>query len=272
MKNQIIAPKGALIVFEGIDGSGKSTQIKKMKKYLKNDLNRKVKVIRWKSSHLVGDYLNKLSDLDEQPSALALSIIIAADLSENIAKKVLPALARGYVVLCDRYSFTGIVRDSVVNNFDVAWLNDLYSFVPKPDKVFYFRVNTATSIDRVDYRLKKGMSKLVEKMHKKYGNVSHKKVQSLLNELKGTTTDGSMAGSMEDTLRSLKKGERIFQVNGDPLTEEVAKQQREDLITKLLQTYDRMSKDLKFTVVDAMQSVKNVSAELEDALSQFLAK
>lgn len=272
MKTKLAAQRGALIVFEGIDGSGKSTQIKKMKKYVEDRLYRKVLVVRWKSSRLVGEYLNNLRKLDEQPSPLALSLIVAADLSENVVKKILPALAQGKVVLCDRYSFTGIVRDSVVNHCQLSWLEDLYSFVPKPDKVLYFKVNAPTSIQRVDSRLERGLSKLLQVLRKKYKNLSHKKVQSLLADLKGSMSEGSMAGSMEDTLHALKRGELLFQVNGDPLTEEVARKQREELISALIHAYDRIGKASKFVPIDAMKSVKVVSWLVQSELDSLLKK
>ncbi len=271
MKSKSLGHKGCLIVFEGIDGSGKTTQIKHIKKYIKQELHRRVEVVQWKSSSIVGKYLQKMSELEEQPSALALSLIVAADLSENVAKKILPALAQGKVVLCDRYSYTGIVRDAIVNGFDSAWLQDIYSFVPKPDKVFYFRVNAQTSIGRVDARLKHGLQKMVKQIRKKYGAVSDSKLQALLVKLQNNASEGSMAGSMEDTLRALRKGERLFQVNGDPLTEEIALKQREELIEHLLYAYTKIAKHEQFAVINAMQSEKAVTADLVTALDDFLA-
>jgi dTMP kinase len=271
MKNIQMHPQGKLIVFEGIDGSGKSTQINLIKKHIRKQYGREVVVTSWKNSQVVGDYLRHLDDLVEQPSALALSIIVAADLSERVAKEILPALAQGKVVLCDRYTYTGIVRDQVVHNFDVSWLKDLYSFAPKADLVVYFKVNDATSVQRVDHRMKVGLNKLIEKVREKHGKVSKKKIHSLLEKLKGSMTAGSMSGSMVDTMQALRKGEKIYQVNGDPLTMQIAEQQRMELVNHLIAAYERYSKAEGFVEVDAMLSVKNVSDQIEKELVGVLS-
>ncbi|MBI4836648.1 MAG: dTMP kinase [Candidatus Abawacabacteria bacterium] len=271
MKNtNKMTTKGKLIVFEGIDGSGKSTQIKKVKKYIEKEYGRKVVVSSWKSSPLVGDYLKHVEELDEQPTPLAMSIIIAADLSERVAKVILPALAAGKVVLCDRYSYTGIIRDLVVNGLDEAWLEDMYSFAPSPDMVLYFKVTDAISVQRVDSRMEAGVSKLAKKLRKKKGKISPKQMQRLIKKLKGSMSGGSMSGSMVDTLRSLKKGEKLYQINGDPLTAEIAQDQRLTLVNKLIATYEQMSKKKHFQVIDAMQPIKAVSKQIKSLLPSVL--
>ncbi len=264
--------KGKLIVFEGIDGSGKSTQIKRIKKYIKNQFDRDVVVSSWKSAPIVSDYLRDLDKLDEQPSPLALSLIIAADLNERVQKEIVPALERGKVVICDRYTYTGLVRDKVVNNIDTAWLEDIYSFAPKPDMVFYFQVNDATSVERVDQRMQEGLARLVKKLRKKHGKVSEKKISKLIDKLKGSMTNGSTAGSMVDTIQSLRKGERIYQVNGDPLTEEIAQQQRMELVNHLIAEYNAIAKKQHFVEVDAMKPINDVSWQIEQSLQGLLGK
>ncbi len=264
--------KGKLIVFEGIDGSGKSTQIKKIKKYIKQNFGRDVVVSSWKSGPIVSDYLRNLDKLEEQPSALALSLIVAADLNERVQKEIAPALAHGKVVLCDRYTYTGLVRDKVVNAIDTAWLEDVYSFAPTPDMVFYFQVNDATSVQRVDHRMQEGLANLVKKLRQKHGKVSEKKVGKLIEKLKGSMTNGSMAGSMVDTLHALRKGEKIYQVNGDPLTEEIAHKQRMQLVNNLIAEYNALAKKQRFVEVDAMKPIKDVSWQIEQSLQGLLSK
>lgn len=265
-------PKGTLIVFEGIDGSGKSTQIKKIKKYIKKQFDRDVVTSSWKSAPIVSDYLRDLDKLDEQPSPLALSLIVAADLNERVQKEIVPALERGKVVICDRYTYTGLVRDKVVNNIDTAWLEDVYSFAPKPDMVFYFQVNDATSVERVDQRMQEGLARLVKKLRKKHGKVSEKKISKLIDKLKGSMASGSTAGSMVDTIQSLRKGERIYQVNGDPLTEEIAQQQRMELVNHLIAEYNSLAKKQKFVEVDAMKPIQDVSWQIEHSLQSLFGK
>lgn len=264
--------KGKLIVFEGIDGSGKSTQIKRIKKYIKNNFGRDVVVSSWKSGPIISDYLRNLDKLVEQPASLALSLIVAADLNERVQKEIAPALERGKVVLCDRYTYTGLVRDKVVNGIDTAWLEDVYSFAPTPDMVFYFQVNDATSVQRVDLRMQEGLANLVKRLRQKHGKVSDKKVGKLIEKLKGSMTNGSMAGSMVDTLQALRKGEKIYQVNGDPLTEEIAQKQRMALVNDLIAEYNAIAKKQRFVKVDAMKPIKDVSWEIEQSLQGLLSK
>lgn len=270
-KSQTTARKGKLIVFEGIDGSGKSTQVAKMKKYIEKHYGKDVVMSSWRSSPLVGDYLKHLDELEEQPTSLALSIIAAADLSERVAKVIEPALAAGKVVLCDRYTYTGIIRDVIVNKLNESWLLDLYSFAPKPDLVLYFKVTDAISVERVDNRMQEGLNKLVKKLKKKKGKVSKKKIHSLVEKLKGSMAGGSMSGSMVDTIHALKKGERLYQINGDPLTIAVAQDQRLELVNTLIGAYDRWSKQSKFAEIDAMLTIKAVSQEIKHTLKKVLA-
>lgn len=262
--------KGKIIVFEGIDGSGKSTQIKRVAKHIRKKYGRDVVISSWKNSAIVGDYLKKLNQLEEQPSALALSIIVAADLSERIAKEILPAVEAGKIVLCDRYTYTGIIREEVVNNFDHDWLIDIYSFAPKPDLVLYFKVTDAISVQRVDSRMEEGLEKLAKKLRKKQGKVSKKKVAELVQKLKGSMSEGSITGSMVETIKAIKKGEKLYQINGDPLTEQIANEQRLELVNKLIAAYDMWQKKEKFIEIDAMKTIKEVSRDIKQVLKKML--
>lgn len=84
-------------------------------------------------------------------------------------------------------------------------------------------------------------------------------------------TAGSMSGSMVDTMNALRKGEKIYQVNGDPLTVQIAEQQRMELVNNLIGAYERCSKAEGFVEVDAMLSVKHVSNQIEKELVTVLS-
>jgi dTMP kinase len=137
---------GRLIVVEGLDGSGKSTQMERLKEELESR-GLKVVATSWNSSETVSDAVKgakKKRTLDPQTFAL----LNAADLSDRLDKTILPALKEGSIVLADRWVYTALARDRVRGN-DAKWLRKLYKFAPKPDLVLYFRLPVKTAIDRV---------------------------------------------------------------------------------------------------------------------------
>jgi dTMP kinase len=75
------------------------------------------------------------------------SLLHATDFADRFERKILPPLRAGYVVVCDRYAYTAFVRDAA-RGCDPAWVRNIYSFAPRPDQVFYFRVPVAVSLKR----------------------------------------------------------------------------------------------------------------------------
>ncbi|MDE2290564.1 MAG: MFS transporter, partial [Elusimicrobia bacterium] len=145
---------GRLIVVEGLDGSGKSTQLELLRDRLEAQ-GREVVVTRWNSSPLVSDSVRaSKKDADVTPKAFALAQ--AADLADRVENVVLPALAAGKVVLADRWFFTGLARDEVRGS-DRRWLKRLYAFAPEPDLALYYRAPVETAVGRV---LRRGEGKL----------------------------------------------------------------------------------------------------------------
>lgn len=267
---QVQPMKGFLIVFEGIDGSGKSTQIKILKRYIQKKYHRKVVVSEWKGSPIVGKYLCEVDTFEFKPNPLALSLIMCADLNERYMKEIKPALASGKIVLCDRYFYTAMVRDSVVNNTDINWVESLYSHMPKPDVVVYLSVNDATSVQRVDQRIQTGFEK-IEKDLKKHGKkVSSKRMLYEIRRLEGSLAGASMAGTMMNVVQMLQHGEKLYQINGEPLTVEVAQQDRVALVNRLIEQYHRLHKKYNFVRIDAQQSVQRVFKNLKQVFAEKL--
>ncbi len=150
---------GRLIVVEGLDGSGKSTQMQRLKEDLES---RGVEVVEtsWNSSDLASEAVKKAKKaraLDPRTFAL----MNAADLSDRLDKVVLPALRSGAVVLADRWFFTALARDSVRGN-DPRWLRSLYENAPRPDLTLYFRLPVEAAISRVMSRAGGGAPRLSE--------------------------------------------------------------------------------------------------------------
>src|SRR5271170_4517112 len=137
---------GRLFVVEGIDGSGKSTQLSLLHKWLESR-GYGVVFSQWNSSPLVKD-TTKLGKKKKMLMPATFSLIHATDFAARTEQNILPLLKAGAVVLCDRYIYTAFARD-VARGMDRAWVRDLYGFAAKPTVGFYFRVPLETAIERL---------------------------------------------------------------------------------------------------------------------------
>jgi dTMP kinase len=137
---------GRLFVVEGIDGSGKSTQLSLLHKWLESR-GYGVVFSQWNSSPLVKD-TTKLGKKKKMLTPATFSLIHATDFADRTERSILPLLKAGAVVLCDRYIYTAFARD-VARGMDRAWLRDLYGFAVKPTVAFYFRVPLETAVGRL---------------------------------------------------------------------------------------------------------------------------
>jgi len=137
---------GKLFVVEGIDGSGKSTQLSLLHKWLES-IGYGVVFSTWNSSPLVKD-TTKLGKKKKMLTPATFSLIHATDFADRIERSILPLLKAGAVVLCDRYIYTAFARD-VARGMDSKWVRDLYGFAVKPSVAFYFRVPLETAIGRL---------------------------------------------------------------------------------------------------------------------------
>jgi len=137
---------GKLIAVEGLDGSGKSTQIYLVKRWLELEGYR-VFFTEWNSSVLVKKSTTK-GKKRQLLTPTTFSLIHATDFADRYERQILPLLRAGYIVLADRYIFTAFARDAV-RGCDPAWLEQLYSFAVHPDITFHFRVPLETSLARI---------------------------------------------------------------------------------------------------------------------------
>ena len=137
---------GRLFIVEGIDGSGKSTQLSLLHKWLESK-GYGVVFSEWNSSPLVKD-TTKLGKKKKMLTPATFSLIHATDFADRTEKSILPLLKAGAVVLCDRYVYTAFARD-VARGMDRRWVRDLYDFAVKPSVAFYFRVPLETAIGRI---------------------------------------------------------------------------------------------------------------------------
>jgi dTMP kinase len=137
---------GKLIIVEGIDGSGKSTQIALLHRWLLAQ-GRKVFFTEWNSSALVRRSLRRGKKKDLL-TPTTFSVLHAVDFADRLTFKIIPPLKAGMTVLADRYVYTAFGRD-VARGVDSEWVRGVYSFAPKPDLAIYFRVPIEVSLQRI---------------------------------------------------------------------------------------------------------------------------
>jgi dTMP kinase len=137
---------GKLFVVEGIDGSGKSTQLMLLHQWLQAEGYGTV-FSEWNSSPLVRD-TTKRGKKKHMLTPATFSLIHATDFADRMEHNIIPLLKAGAVVLCDRYIYTAFARD-VVRGMNPKWVRELYSFAVKPTVAFYFRVPLDVAIKRI---------------------------------------------------------------------------------------------------------------------------
>ncbi|MEO8204780.1 MAG: dTMP kinase [Chthoniobacterales bacterium] len=137
---------GKLIAVEGLDGSGKSTQIYLLKRWLELQSAR-VYFTEWNSSDLVKKATSK-GKKRQLLTSTTFSLIHATDFADRYERQILPLLRAGYIVLADRYVFTAWARDTV-RGVDSDWVKKLYEFAVKPDLTFFFKTPLETSLKRI---------------------------------------------------------------------------------------------------------------------------
>jgi dTMP kinase len=137
---------GRLFIVEGIDGSGKSTQLMLLKKWLESE-GYVVYFSEWNSSPLVRE-VTKRGKKKHMLTPMTFSLIHATDFADRTEHDIIPPLKAGAVVLADRYIFTAFARD-VVRGVSPRWVRELYAFAVKPTVSFYFRTPLDVAMKRI---------------------------------------------------------------------------------------------------------------------------
>jgi dTMP kinase len=136
---------GKLIVVEGADGSGRSTQIARLVDWLETRGHATVQV-GLKRSTLVSEELEKAQN-GNILSHTTLGLFYATDFADQLENIILPALKAGFIVLADRYIYTLMARD-MVRGLEEKWLKNLYGIALEPDAVFYLSVEPQELVQR----------------------------------------------------------------------------------------------------------------------------
>jgi dTMP kinase len=137
---------GKLFVVEGIDGSGKSTQLDLLHKWLISE-GHLVVFTEWNSSPLVRRTTSR-GKRDQLLTPLTFSLIHAADLADRMERQIIPALKAGAIVLADRYIYTAFARDGA-RGIQPEWVRKIYGFAVRPTVAFYFKVPLDEALRRI---------------------------------------------------------------------------------------------------------------------------
>ncbi|MGH7832487.1 MAG: dTMP kinase [Candidatus Binatia bacterium] len=137
---------GKLFIVEGIDGSGKSTQLSLLQKWLESE-GFVVYFSEWNSSPVVQD-VTRRGKKKKMLTPMTFSLVHATDFADRTEHHIIPPLKAGSVVLADRYIYTAFARD-VVRGVHPDWVRGLYGFAVKPTVAFYFRTPLDVAMKRI---------------------------------------------------------------------------------------------------------------------------
>jgi dTMP kinase len=138
--------RGKLIVIEGADGVGRSTQLWLLKQWLETR-GHAVLATRMTRSALAGKGLRQAKK-GTTLGRVTMALFYATDFADRLEHEVIPALKAGFIVLTDRYIYTLIAR-ALVRGIDPNWIREVYGFALKPDRVFYLRARVDDLVTRV---------------------------------------------------------------------------------------------------------------------------
>jgi dTMP kinase len=138
--------RGRLIAVEGIDGSGKSTQLQLLERWLRAR-GYPVYFTEWNSSRLVRNAMRR-GKRKNLLTPTTFSLLHAVDFADRFTYQILPPLKGGMIVLADRYVYTAFARD-VARGVHPGWVRSVYNFALRPDLTLYFRVPIEVSLERL---------------------------------------------------------------------------------------------------------------------------
>jgi dTMP kinase len=137
---------GHLIVIEGTDGVGRSTQIELLRPWLELE-GYAVSNTGWTRSPLLADTINE-AKAGHELTVITFSLLYAADFADRLEHQIIPALRAGFIVIADRYMYTAFARNMVMGA-DPLWSRELFGFALTPDLVLYLEIDVENLVPRV---------------------------------------------------------------------------------------------------------------------------
>lgn len=174
-----IKGNGKFIVFEGLDGSGQTTQAKMLVDYLEKKKKR-VLLTKEPTDNIIGGLIRGALKKNWHPSNECLQLLFSADRAFHLQNEILPALRKGFFVISDRYLFSTIAFGGIDCN--IQWLESLNKNFLLPNIIFLLKVSPEECIRRLKksrfglelFEEKEKMQKVwknYEKLTKKYKNI-----------------------------------------------------------------------------------------------------
>ena len=234
------------IVLEGIDLSGRTTQVQLLHEWLLAQRYH-VTTTAWRSSPLISDVLARARS-GPPLKALTYSLLFAADHIDRIQHVMRPALARGEIVLADRYTYTAFARDSA-RGLDAAWVHNLYRYAPQPDVVFYLHISPEEAVKR-RLALQQQRLDLSQKHEQVAKHGKNGKAKKHAKEGKGPKTITPVLQPQLLTREALESF-RLFEM-------------------KMYAEYQQMQQQIGFTVIEGDQPIDSIQATLRRAVLHLL--
>lgn len=216
--------RGKLIVVEGIDGSGKSTQLSLLAQWLRSR-GIAVAFSEWNSSPLVRETTRR-GKKKEMFTPFSFSLIHATDFADRMERYIIPLLKAGAVVCADRYAYTACARD-VARGVGPRWVRNLYRFAVQPNLAFYFRVPLDVALGRIlggrnaikyyEAGMDLGLSRNIEESFRLFQGRILAEYDAMTQEMGFHVIDAS--GSIEDQQQQMR--EIVLRELGDSLNNEV---------------------------------------------------
>jgi dTMP kinase len=222
---------GKLIIVEGIDGSGKSTQLSLLSHWLRSQ-GYAVAFSEWNSSPLVRQTTRR-GKKKEMFTPTTFSLIHATDFADRTESYILPLVKAGAIVCADRYAYTAFARD-VARGVSRLWVRNLYRFALKPDLAFYFRVPLDVAIQRIlggrdaikyyEAGMDLGLSRNVEESFRMFQGRILDEYEAMAQEMGFRVIDATL--SIEEQQRQMR--EIVDEVLGDYLREGILRASTEE--------------------------------------------
>jgi len=219
----ILAPnryKGKLIIVEGIDGSGKSTQLSLLSHWLRAQ-GIAVAFSEWNSSPLVRETTRR-GKKKQMFTPTTFSLIHATDFADRLERYIIPMLKAGALVCADRYAYTAFARDTV-RGVSRRWVRNLYRFAVRPNLAFYFRVPLDVALGRIlggraeikyyEAGMDLGLSRNIEESFRLFQGRILEEYESMAAEMGFHVIDAT--GSIEQQQREMR--EIVLRELGDSL-------------------------------------------------------
>src|SRR5229473_2922754 len=188
-----------LVVLEGIDLSGRTTQVQFLRDWLVAQRYH-VTTTAWRTSPLISDALVR-ARTGTPLHPLAYSLLYCADHLDRTQRVIKPALERGEIVIADRYTYTAFARDAA-RGLDAGWVRKLYRFAVQPDIVFYLHISPEEAVKR---RMALQDKNHYRQPHQRHDTSTSSKVETEKSALSAPPAAPQLSGEALESFRNFEQ-------------------------------------------------------------------